>query len=339
MKIREADDRDWEAWDQAVHTLPEGTFCHLSGWRKVVQQNFGFESVCLIAEDSGGITGLLPLYHTRRWPFPSALISSPVCVYGGTLATEAAVHEALATHALELAKKRNVKYVELRDQTFERPNWTSTDLYFTFRKDLPESPDDTLTSIPTKQRAEVRKGIKAGLTFDTSNDIDTFYPIYAESIKSLGSPGFKRKYYESLLEVFGEQAEVATAFHEGQPASSVINFYFKNEVLLYYGGGIAASRELRSTQYLYWQVMNQALSRGASTFDFGRSMRDTGTYNFKTYWKFEPQPLTYHYHAVNGSVPDLSPENPRLAMASKVWAKLPGVVTDVVGPMVAKAIV
>ena len=339
MKIRSAEAVGEQAWDQAVRTLPGGTFCHLAGWRRVCELNFGFPSLSLIAEDDGGIVGLLPLFLVRRWPFPAALISSPVCVYGGTLAYEPAVHEALAAHARELARRHGVQYLELRDVAVQREGWQTTDRYYTFKRELPVSADETLTSIPTRQRAEVRKGIKAGLTFKTASSIDAFYPVYAESMRNLGSPGFKRRYYQSLLDVFGSAVEVATAFDGDVPVSSVINFFFGDEILLYYGGGTAQARQLRSTQFLYWQVMNRAIERDARIFDFGRSMRDTGTFSFKTYWKFEPSPLHYHYLPIRGAVPDLSPDNPRLALAARVWSRLPLPVAGVVGPFTARAIV
>jgi FemAB-related protein (PEP-CTERM system-associated) len=227
----------------------------------------------------------------------------------------------------------------LRDQSIVRDDWHLSDLYFTFRKPLPASIDDTLTAIPKRQRAEVRKGINADLTFITNSDLASFYPVYTSSIRDLGSPGFHRRFYQSLLEVFGDRAEVATALHQGQPMSSVINFYFKNQVLLYYGGNLPQARELRSAQFLYWQIMNHALERGAGVFDFGRSMRDTGTYNFKKNWKFEAQPLHYHYFPINSKVPEIRPDNPTYARASRAWSHLPLPVAKLIGPFVARAIV
>jgi FemAB-related protein (PEP-CTERM system-associated) len=339
MKIRSIEPGEHTAWDTAVATLPGGSFCHLSGWRAVIEQNFAFEGHLLIAEDAGGIVGGLPLYHVKRWPFPSALISSPACVYGGTFAAESTVHDKLAEAAIDLGRKLKVDYVELRDQSITRESWSLNDLYYTFRKPLPAPGEDTLLAIPTKQRAEVRKGIKAGLTFATSASTDEFYPVYSTSNRNLGSPGFRPGFYASLLKAFAGQAEVATAYHDGMPVSSVINFYFADQVLLYYGGGLEVARDLRSTQYLYWQVMNHALERGAQIFDFGRSMHNTGAYNFKRYWKFDPQPLHYHYYPVEGALPDLHPDKPVYSLAARAWAKLPLPVHQRLGPLVARAIV
>ena len=339
MKIRFLESNQSSAWDSAVHLLPEGTFCHLSSWRQIIEAQFGFKPMHIFAEDNTGIVGLLPLFHVKRWPFPNALISSPVCVYGGSVASSDDIHRQLGERAIEIGRELGVRYVELRDQGYQREGWCLNNLYYTFRKPLPKGDEDTLLAIPNKQRAEVRKGIKAGLEFTTYPDVAEFYSVYSRSVRNLGSPGFTLDYYQSLIDGFGSQAEVAAATLDGQPISAVINFYYKDQVLMYYGGGLPEARTLRSTQYLYWQVMQNARDRGAEFFDFGRSMADSGTFNFKRYWKFEPEPLHYHYYPITGKTPDINPQKPVFALASRAWSKLPLTIAQKLGPTVARAIV
>ena len=40
------------------------------------------------------------------------------------------------------------------------------------------------------------------------------------------------------MEVFGEAADIVTILDREVPIASVMNFYFRDEVLPYYGGGI-----------------------------------------------------------------------------------------------------
>ncbi len=37
------------------------------------------------------------------------------------------------------------------------------------------------------------------------------------------------------------------------------------------------------------------VNRGYKIFDFGRSKQNTGSFDFKKNWGFEPQPLYYEY--------------------------------------------
>ena len=49
-----------------------------------------------------------------------------------------------------------------------------------------------------------------------------------------------------------------------------------------------------------------------------------GSYNFKRFQGFEPEALEYQRYVPPGSMqPDISPSNPKYALARQVWAKLP----------------
>jgi hypothetical protein len=58
--------------------------------------------------------------------------------------------------------------------------------------------------------------------------------------------------------------------------------------------------------------MKHGWEKGYRFFDFGRSKVDTGSYDFKRHWGFEPEPLPYQYF-LNGieDIPNISPVNPR----------------------------
>ena len=44
----------------------------------------------------------------------------------------------------------------------------------------------------------------------------------------------------------------------GKAVASVLNFYFRDEVLPFYGGGMAAARDLAANDFMYWEVMRRA---------------------------------------------------------------------------------
>ncbi len=66
-------------------------------------------------------------------------------------------------------------------------------LYVTFRKAITADHDANLKAIPRKQRAMVRKGIKAGLASEIDAAPDRLYRIYSESVRNLGTPVFPEK--------------------------------------------------------------------------------------------------------------------------------------------------
>ena len=49
---------------------------------------------------------------------------------------------------------------------------------------------------------------------------------------------------------------------DGQPLSSVLSFYFRDEVLPYYAGDDEAARDLAANDFKYWELMRRACARG-----------------------------------------------------------------------------
>jgi FemAB-related protein (PEP-CTERM system-associated) len=337
LKVGAYMDRDRVDWDQFVEQHASGTFFHLSGWQRVLKRAFGHQSHYLIARAGDKTVGVLPLVRIKSFLFGDALISTPFCVYGGPLAATGAVRTALEDAAAKLSLDLGVDYLEMRNRARARSDWPVKNLYFTFRRTLDPDPEKNMLAIPRKQRAEVRAGIKSGLIVDFDARLDRFYAIYSESVRNLGTPVFSRKYFEVLREEFAERCEIATIVHRQEPVTSLMTFWFRDEVLPYYGGGLAAARPLSAYDFMYWDLMRRACERGVRIFDFGRSKADTGPYRYKKHWGFEPEPLNYEYClGKSGELPNLSPTNPKYGLFVRAWQRLPLGVSRWLGPKISR---
>jgi len=114
----------------------------------------------------------------------------------------------------------------------------------------------------------------------------------------------------------------------------VMSFYFRDEVLPYYGGGGPLARQLAGNDFLYWALMKHAGARGARLFDFGRSKIDSGAYHFKKNWGFAPAPLGYEVELVGAQqVPEHNPNNPKYRLFIAGWQRLPLPLTRWIGPL------
>lgn len=339
IEVRELDNHSEAEWDAFVEQCPEATFFHRAGWKRVIESSFGHKTHFLYAARNGKIEGVLPLGHVKSRLFGNALISSPFCVYGGVAAVTVDATVALNQRASELARSLNVDYLEMRNRTEHMPERPRKDLYVTFRKELDPDSDENLKAIPRKQRAVVRKGIKAGLNGVIDPDPGRFYQIYGQSVRNLGTPVFSRKFFVNLMETFGESCEILTIENQGEAVSSVMSFYFRDEVLPYYGGGTANARQVKSNDFMYWELMRRSVERGVKVFDYGRSKKGTGSYRFKIHWGFEPEPLHYEFELVAArELPDINPLNPKYRMFIALWQKLPLPVSMTVGPWISKNI-
>ena len=159
-------------WDEFVQRSPQATFFHRSGWKEVIERAFGHRTHFLLAESDGRIEGVLPLAQTKSMLFGHALASLPFCVYGGVAADTDRARAALDREAIALAERLGVDHLEYRSQRRSCPDWATKDLYVTFRKAIDPDPEKNMNAIPRKQRAMVRKGIKAGLKSDVATVID-----------------------------------------------------------------------------------------------------------------------------------------------------------------------
>lgn len=324
-------------WDGYVLNNLEGTFFHLSAWQRVIQESFAHDTYFYYVEQAGEITGILPLVHIKSHLFSNALISNAFCVYGGIIADNEQAFIALRDKAQTLARELQVDYLEMRNLRQQHLDWLHKDLYVTFRKPLDADHEKNMQAIPRKQRAMIRSGIKAGLVSCIDDNIDRLYHAYSESVRNLGTPVFPKRYFQVLKDVFADQCEILTVEKDRRVVSSVMSFYFKGEVLPYYGGGTDEARNLKANDFMYWEVMQRAVEKGCTVFDFGRSKLGTGSYSFKKHWGFEAEPLFYEIDLVKAKeMPDLNPLNPKYRLFIAAWKKLPLPVSQMVGGWLAK---
>lgn len=325
-------------WDRYVEKTPAATFFHQSEWQEVIARAFGHKTYYLYAENMGRITGILPLVHIKSPLFGNALISNAFCVYGGIVADDQQTFAALDQEACRLAKQLGVDHLEFRNREHKTPDRPyKKGLYVTFRKELDPDVEKNMLAIPRKQRAVVRKGIKAGLVSVLDDGTERLFQAYSESVRNLGTPVFPKKYFKILKEVFKDQCEVLSVEHDGKLIASVMNFYFRDEILPYYGGGTAEARSVYGNDFMYWEVMRRAVEKGIRVYDYGRSKVGTGSYRFKKHWGFEETPLFYEFELINAdAMPDINPLNPKYQFFIAAWKKLPLVVSQAIGPFLAK---
>jgi FemAB-related protein (PEP-CTERM system-associated) len=340
LAVRCFEPADARRWDRFVEECPAATFFHTIGWRTVLERVFRHRTHYLLAERDGAIEGVLPLAEVRSRLFGHSLVSLPFAVYGGPVAIDGSVEKSLVDAAVTLSDWLGVDHLELRNCRVIRPDWPTQDLYVTFRKALLPEVADNMLAIPRKQRAMVRKGMKAGLASVVDASPDRFFALYADNMRRHGTPPLPKSYFAQLQEVFGERCEILTVTDAGGRAvSGVVSFYFRDEVLPYYAGDTPQARELAANDFKYWELMRRSCERGVRVFDYGRSKRGTGSFDFKKNWGFEPTQLHYEYRLRKGdTIPQRNPLNPKYRAMVAMWRRLPLPVANALGPWLVRSL-
>lgn len=336
LRIFDCQDQDAARWDAFVEAHAKASFFHRFGWRRILETTLGHKAHYLLAEQDGAVCGVLPLLHVKSVLFGNTLSSLAFCAHAGPLALAADISRALYDAASQRARALQVGALEYRLLAPSGVPRPTKNLYETFSKTITADADANMQAIRGKQRNIIRKGIKNGLQCKPSN-VARFYAVYAESVRNLGTPVFPRRLFAAIEASFPSAIEIVTAELDGRAVSSAMNFYFRNSVCPYYWGGTHAARDLKGNDFLAWSIMCRAAERGCTVFDFGRSKRGTGAFQWKENLGFEARPLYYEYELIRDrEMPDINPLNPKYRLFVEGWKHLPLPVAQFIGPWLSR---
>lgn len=311
-------------------------------WLSVLAQGFGHTPYALEAVEQGRTVGYLPLAFVRSMLFGRFLVSLPYLNSNGIQANHAAAAAALIDRAVELADRLRAKHLELRHETaVEHPALTAElRSKVHMRLALPASAEALSKAVGSKVRNQVRKGEKSNLTTEWGGveRVPDFHQVFATNMRDLGTPVYGQGLLVAILKGFPKDAELCIVRHGSKPVAAA---------LLLHGTGVtevpsaSSLREHNATcanMLLYWNLLQRAIARKQSTFDFGRSTLDGSTYRFKKQWGAEPHSAVWQYYVRKGSPAEMRPENPKYQRLIRIWQRLPVRVTRWIGPRIARGI-
>lgn len=326
-------------WDAFVAARPTGTFFHLAAWADVMREAYRHKTHFVAAIRNGEVAGVVPLVEIKSRLFGHALISNAFCVGGGPLAVDEEARQVLLDEAAKIGRACGVDHVELRDAA-PAEGWVArSDLYAGFEREMDADEAKNLLQVPRKQRAVVRKAIDGQFRVTVDRDLDTFFALFARTVRDHGTPVFPKRFFREILRAFPDDADILTVWLDDRPLSSVLSYYFRDRVYPYYTGSDPAARIAGTNDYMYWKLMRHAVARGCRVFDFGRSKVGTGPYSFKKNWGFEPRPIAHQYLLLKGeTLPNVNPTNPRYTQLIGIWRRLPIPVANAVSSFISPSL-
>ena len=335
LAIRECSQDDYSDWDQFVRSHPQGSPLHLIAWKKTLEESYPYKPFYLVARDSKGVRGVLPLFLVKNPFVGKALISTPFAVYGGILADSDEARQGLYERVKALGAELGVQYIELRnafpEQCGGEPNLSR---YVTFTQELPASEEKLMEELPKKTRNVVRKALKTPFTARYGiRDVSRLDDLHSRNMRRLGTPCFPRRYFERLLANFGDMVDIREVWLDDQMMSVSVNFYYQGQMHTYHAASDTRFNAIAPNTFMYYDHLRWAAQNGLREFDFGRSKRDTGTFEFKRHWNTTMRALPYELILVRRKEqPNFSPANPKFNLAINIWKRLPLALTRLLGP-------
>jgi serine/alanine adding enzyme len=331
-------DDDGVAWEAFVGASGESTFCHLAGWRRIMEDVLGHECLYRVAHSSSGdVQGVLPLVRVRSGLFGHFLVSMPFLNYGGPLGS-ASAQVRLAEYALLEATRSRADLLELRTRRSAPLDLPARSRKVTVLLDLPESPDTLWRqTFSANLRSNIRRAEKQPTETRFGLDqLHAFYEVFARNMRDLGTPTLPRRFFEGIARHFGDRILVGAVYGRGQPWAAGLGFRWRDEFELTWVSSLRSHRDSRPNILLYWSFLKELIGRGVRVFNFGRSSPGSGPHEFKRRWGGLDLPLPWIEWSSRGLTAPPTPERPVFRVATAVWRRLPLPLTNAMGPALAR---
>lgn len=345
MNIRKSLETDNQRWDGYVHSHAQSTPYHLYAWTNAVSKAYGFDSCRFLAEEHGRIRGILQMV-IMKLPFGKVnCIALPYCDVGGVLADDSEIEIALIQTAVHEAEILSANSFEIRgevdSETEDRCSLVAQSRNNKVRMvlELPNSSELLWDGFKSKLRSQIRKAEKNGLSFIFAENVEAFYSVFSSNMRDLGSPVHSKKWFEEIIDQFGEYARVGLVYCQGKIIAAGIILRVGNSISIPWSSTLRTHNKFSPNMLLYWKFLEYAADNGCLIFDFGRSTLNENTYRFKAQWGALAKELPWRFVYLQGSPKcDSSCLSKNRRRLEVFWKKLPLIVANSIGPQIRRYI-
>jgi len=331
------DTTDWKLFlGQNTHTP-----YHQPAWQDLIKNEFGHETIVLIAHDSlRNILGAMPLTIFSSKLFGRFAVSIPFINYGGAITQYKNISQTLVQECKYLLAKFNLSHIEVRSiQPDLYPVFTDKKASMILR--LPESDEILDKSLGAKLRSQYKKAddYSPKLSIGKTDLLDDFYQVFARNMRDLGTPVYPKHFFRAILENEHIGATILCVSVSRKPVSAAFLIANNNILEIPWASTITEANKQNMNMWMYRQILSFAIENKFEFFDFGRSTIDAGTYKFKKQWGAIPTQHYWYYIMPEGqALPEINPNNPKYKLFISLWKLMPVWLTKIIGPLLIKHI-
>ena len=293
-------------WPAFVERHPRASLFHSVGWLDALRRTYGYQPVVYTTThpDSELRDGIV-FCRVRSWLSGSRLVSLPFSDHCDPLVDSPEGIFSILQHLKKEQQRRGWKYLELRplspafpslrDQGLSSGQADSFSLQILdLRPDL-----DALFQQFHKScvQRKIHRAKREQLTYEEGRSetlLRHFYSLLILTRRRHGVPPQPLAWFRNVLAGLKEQALIRLVSKESQPIASILTISFKDTMTYKYGCSDARFNNLGGTPLLFWNAVQDAKRRQATTFDFGRSeLTNPGLIDFKENWGAISVPLNY----------------------------------------------
>jgi FemAB-related protein (PEP-CTERM system-associated) len=327
-------------WDRYVHAHPAASAWQLAGAVDIGRATFGLHNWFLSVRGADGqLCGVLPVIEQRLVPWTRCLVSLPFCTFGGALADDEQTLAALLSGVEQLAGRRRAAHVVLRHG---RPGagiaWAQSLDKVSMVLPLPGTVDQLQKNLGSKLRSQIRRAERENpqVRIGGAELLADFYPVFCSVMRDLGTPVYPQRFFAAVCAALQSRVSVVVIYLHGRPVAGAILVQWRDGMEVPWAATLGQVKGMAINMRLYWELLQFALQRGCTSFDFGRSSVDAGTYRFKKQWGAQPVQLYWYRWTAGGDEtgPDSHQARSRLDLAVRLWSRMPLPLANWLGPII-----
>ena len=138
------------------------------------------------------------------------------------------------------------------------------------RLDLQRTEDQILAGLSKGHRADVRRAERSGVGVRVGAgdaDIEALHAMMRETQRRKSFGIHTAAYYRRLCQLFGDDARLLLAEHDGRLIGATLSIAFGAQALYLAAGASRTGLDLRASHLLQWHAIRWARERGAASYD------------------------------------------------------------------------
>jgi FemAB-related protein (PEP-CTERM system-associated) len=325
-------------WDSFVQNHPESTCYHLRSWKDAAEQGYRLTTrFLLVVDESEQIHGVLPLFRLKgivRSHYTNGLFGA----YAPILADSKEASDFLLKNAFDCFRDEGLSHLILKT-LIDEPirEMRRLDSWVIAKLPLSGISEENWASQKRTIRNCVKKAIKQGVTAHWGHHgLADFYDVLAENMHNKGAPIYGLSFLRELIKKSGPSADILVLRHEGRAVAGALVMMHRGTISVPFASSRPGDRPLRPSNLMVWEIIERGARDSMSTLDFGRSLRDSTSLDFKLGWGAQIFPQPVHIRSVQGKEMNLDPGEVKWFV--NTWKKLPRPLVDRVGPLICRQI-
>ena len=198
---------------------------------------------------------------------------------------------------------------------------------------LEKTEEAQLSAFSSNLRRKIKKSQSNGfkLACGGSEYLTDFFSIYQKSMHRLGSPALSLRFYQFLVSNYSNGiCKIFVAYKGDTIAGAAALLSYKSFFENCWLATNSRFNKLNTSYLLHWTMITYAIQQSAKIYSFGRSTINSGVHQYKKQWKTNDYTIYRNFSHPTGK--DIR----SFAFLSKIWQHTPNLITNSIGPNIAK---